>query len=353
MRYTQVSLSSFGYELPPRVVTSAALEDRLAPLYERLKLRPGRLELMSGVKERRFWEPGQPPSAGSVASARIAIERAGLTPDRIGALVHTSVCRDYLEPATASVVAGQLGLRRDAFVFDLSNACLGFLNGMLTVANLIELGQIEAAVVVATEDGGPLVEATLRDLAALAESPDLDRKAIKPAFASLTIGSGSVAAVLTRSGLTPPVGALLGGVVRQSTEHSHLCTSKPDRGFADPSAAPLMETDSEAMLHAGCALAQETWGALEAELGWTRETPRRVFTHQVGSAHRRLLFESIGLDEALDYPTLPTWGNVGSVSLPLSLALAQDRGAVSAGDTLALLGIGSGLNCLMLGVTWA
>jgi len=349
MRYAHVSLASFGYQLPPRVVTSAALEDRLAPLYERFKLRPGRLELMSGVRERRFWEPGQPPSAASVASARLAIERAGLTPDRIQALVHTSVCRDYLEPATASIVAGQLGLARDAFVFDLSNACLGFLNGILTVANLIELGQIESAVVVATEDGGPLVEATVRDLLAMAEDPEVDRKAIKPAFASLTIGSGSVAAVLTR-GTTRP---LLGGVVRQSTEHSHLCTSAPDRGFADTQAAPLMETDSETMLHAGCALAAETWGALKEELDWAQDTPTRVFTHQVGSAHRRLLFGSLGLDEGLDYATLPSWGNVGSVSLPLSLALAADEGGLTSGDTVALLGIGSGLNCVMLGATWA
>ncbi|MCA8920576.1 MAG: 3-oxoacyl-ACP synthase III [Planctomycetes bacterium] len=353
MRYANVSIASFGYQLPPRVVTSEALEDSLAPLYTRLKLRPGRLELMSGVRERRFWEQGQPPSAASVRSAREAIERAGLTPDRIQALVHTSVCRDYLEPATASIVAGELGLARDAFVFDLSNACLGFLNGLLTVANLIELGQIEAAVVVATEDGAPLVEATIRDLLAQAEEPVLDRKAIKPAFASLTIGSGSVAAVVTKSSLGPATRPLLGGVVRQSTEHSHLCRSAPDRGFADPQAAPLMETDSEAMLHAGCALAAETWGALKDELGWSQTSPSRVFTHQVGSAHRRLLFGSLGLDEALDYPTLPTWGNVGSVSLPLSLALAADAGALAPGDTLALLGIGSGLNCVMLGATWA
>jgi len=73
-------------------------------------------------------------------------------------------------------------------------------------------------------------------------------------------------------------------------------------------------------------------------------------THQVGSVHRRLLFETLGLDVARDCPTFPTLGNVGSVSLPATLSLAREAGFVKLGDRTALLGIGSGLQCLMLAV---
>ena len=110
MRYESVCLKSFGFVLPPRVVTSAALEDALAPIYERFDLPAGRLEMISGVKERRFWEPNTRPSAMSIRSATEAIARSGVEKESIGALVHTSVCRDFLEPATASVVAGALDL---------------------------------------------------------------------------------------------------------------------------------------------------------------------------------------------------------------------------------------------------
>ena len=61
------------------------------------------------------------------------------------------------------------------------------------------------------------------------------------------------------------------------------------------------------------------------------------------------LFE---LDPAKDFPTVESLGNVGSVSLPLSFALALERGFVEPGQRVALLGIGSGLQCAMLGVEW-
>ncbi len=65
MNYSRVCLHTFAYELPPQVVTSADIEERLAPLYERLKLPAGRLELMSGIRERRLWNPGTTPSQGA------------------------------------------------------------------------------------------------------------------------------------------------------------------------------------------------------------------------------------------------------------------------------------------------
>jgi 3-oxoacyl-[acyl-carrier-protein] synthase-3 len=111
-----------------------------------------------------------------------------------------------------------------------------------------------------------------------------------------------------------------------------------------------METESEALMHAGVELARETFPRFLAELGWTAASIERIATHQVGSAQRRLLLDALGLDPARDYPTLAEYGNVGSVSLPLSLALAQEAGFVRSGQNVALLGIGSGLGCLMLGV---
>ncbi len=71
-----------------------------------------------------------------------------------------------------------------------------------------------------------------------------------------------------------------------------------------------------------------------------------------GAAHRRQLYAALGLDVARDYSTFPTWGNVGSVSLPATLAAAAGAGAVRPGDRVALLGIGSGLNCQMLALEW-
>lgn len=348
MKFENVRLAALGYELPPNVVTSEEIEERLAPLYERLRLPKGRLELMTGIRERRFWNEGERPSRVAVEAGKKAIAASGIPKEKFGALFHASVCRDFLEPATASVEHQALGLPDSAMIFDVSNACLGVLDGMVALANMIELGQIEAGLVVAGEMGETLVDGTIE---ALVSDEGATRQSIKPAFASLTIGSGAVAVALAHKDISASGRRLIGGVARCDTKSSDLCTSDRDTGFG-AGANPLMETNSEELLQAGCALAEVAWEDYKKATGWTEDSVDRVFTHQVGAAHRRLLYQSIGVDMDKDFSTVEFLGNVGSVSLPITLAMGIEQGAVNEGDKVALLGIGSGLNCLMLGVEW-
>ena len=107
----------------------------------------------------------------------------------------------------------------------------------------------------------------------------------------------------------------MGATSLAATEHHELCHG--DRvGDGD---GPLMDTDSEALLHAGNALAVETWAAFRSEQGWAAEDVDRFVTHQVGVAHRRLLFQNLEIDAERDFPTVEVLGNIGSVSLPLTL----------------------------------
>lgn len=346
MQLRNVRLASLAHELPTEAVTSAALEERLGPLYERLGLRVGRLELMTGIAERRRFAPGTLPSAISAAAGRqalqLAFERAAISPESLGLLVHSSVCRDFLEPATASVVHANLGLPKSCAAFDLSNACLGFVNSIRVAGAMIDSGQIEAALVTAGENGAPLVDATVADLLAR----DVDRAELKRAFASLTIGSGGAAAVLVHERLAPEAPRILGGATLAATEHVGLCQGDLQHGAG----GPLMQTDSEALLHAGCTLAAETYPHFLQAVGWGAEDIDRVITHQVGVAHRRALLGALKIDASLDFPTVEFLGNVGSVSLPATLSLALDAGRVTAPHRVALLGIGSGLHCSMLGL---
>ncbi|NNJ27035.1 3-oxoacyl-ACP synthase III [Alienimonas chondri] len=351
MRYTRVRLAGLAHCPPDEVVSSDNLEARLAPVYDRLRLPAGRLELMTGIRERRFYPPGTKPGEISARSANAALDRAerdhGLKRERVSALVHGSVCRDRLEPATACAVHSACGLpNQSAFVLDLSNACLGVLNGLLFVADLIEAGRITAGVAVGTETGRDLVEGTIESLL---QDPNTNRADVKAAFASLTIGSGSAAAVLCDESLAPSAPRLLGGAVRTDTSHAALCTGGDE---LDSAGRPRMTTDSEALLHAGIALAGETWNDFQSELNWTADTPDHAVTHQVGRAHQKLLFESLGLDPALDHPTVGVYGNTGAAALPAAASVAADAGAFATGDKIVWLGIGSGLNCVMLGWEW-
>lgn len=345
MRFKHACIESLAVALPDEKWTSAGIEERLKPLYDRLKLPAGRLELMTGIKERRMWAPGTRPSDASAAAGRNVLKQSAFKPEQMEVLIHSAVCRDMLEPATASFAHHKIGLGPHCQIFDLSNACLGFLNGLVTLAAMIDSGQIKCGMVVSGENGRPLVDRTIKHLL---ETP-LDRNAIKPFFANLTIGSAAVAAVVCHEDLLPagaPRHRMLAGSVLAATKHSELC-----KGDSEGDAL-VMETDSEQLLLAGVEVAQRTWKSFEQETGWTPSTPDRIITHQVGTMHRRKLYETVGLDLAKDFSSFEILGNTGSAALPSTLALAVEQGALRSGQKAALLGIGSGLNSLMLAVEW-
>ncbi|MEN8200186.1 MAG: 3-oxoacyl-ACP synthase III [Thermodesulfobacteriota bacterium] len=344
MHYSKVCLHTFGYALPPRVLTSDGIEQRLAPLYERLKLPAGRLELMSGIRERRLWEAGTRPSRAAALAGKNVLEKGDLDPQEIECLIFTSVSRDMMEPATASFVHNELGLAEDCLIFDLSNACLGFLDGMVMLANMIELGQVENGLVVAGETAEELLESTIQSLLA---DETLTRKKIKPAFASLTIGSGSVALYMRARQASVDSPRLVRGAWKANTRHSDLC-----QGAQSGGATTLMETNSEELLVQGVETANRTWQAFSSTPGWQAGDIDRFFCHQVGTAHARLLFDTLGIDQEKNFETLQILGNVGSVSAPITMAMGMEQDQFRPGEKAAMLGIGSGINCLMLGIEW-
>lgn len=348
MRYQNVCLESFGYAIPDEIVTSDEIERRLEPLYRRLKLPEGRLELMSGIRERRLWPRGTRPSDGSIASGRRAIETAGIDPREIGCLIHGSVCRDQLEPATACRVHDAIGLPESCLAYDVSNACLGMLNGIVQVANLIELGQIRAGLVVGSEDSRQLLESTID---ALNADHSLTRETVKPAFASLTIGSASAAVLLVHRELSSTGNWLQAASARAHTSHHKLCQGGHESAATGHSSV-LMQTDSEELLKQGLATGVATFGDFIASSGWSRNDIQKSICHQVGGTHRRLMLESLGLPLEGDYVTYPWLGNTGSVALPITMARAVEEGFVQPNEHVALLGIGSGINSLMLAVDW-
>ena len=348
MRYSNVCIEAFAYCLPEEIVSTEMLEKRCEPLYQRLNLPEGRLEALTGIRERRIWRSGTTPGQQSILTVQKLLEQTRFDPNKIGALIHGSVCRDYLEPATACSVHRALNFPTLGFVYDISNACLGIVSGMIQIADMIELGHIEAGIVVGTESSRSLMETTIQYLNT---DLSLTRKSIKPAFASLTIGSGSAAVLLAHRSTSQTGNRLLGGAVHAETQFCDLCRSDTDQSGGD-AMSPLMQTDSEALMKEGVAAAAKCFERFLAETGWTRDDIDRTFCHQVGRAHQKLLFEALNLSPELNFSTFEYLGNTGSAALPTAAALGIESGFVPNGSRLALLGIGSGINVVMLGIDW-
>lgn len=365
MRYRRTALAAMGYELAPNVISSAALEAKLSPLYQALKIKPGQIEALTGIRERRFWDPGFSVAEGALRAARKALDSAGVAASDLGAVIYTGVCREGFEPATACAVAHGLGVSGSTTVLDLSNACLGMLNGCLMVGNMIELGQIKAGLIISCESAREITESTIDRMLA-AGTMDV----FKISLATLTGGSGAVAMLLVdaESNLGGERHRLAGGVLRAAPEHHRLCYWGPERtnghgahpnsnghsngnGHSTPPAI-IMETDAADVMRYGVQLGSQTWRDLLTALEWRADDVSKVICHQVGGGHRAAMLQSLGVTQDKDYCTYEYLGNSGTVALPLTAAIAAERGFLEPGDRVAFLGIGSGLNCLMLGWEW-
>jgi 3-oxoacyl-[acyl-carrier-protein] synthase III len=346
MLYSTVYIDAFGYELPPNVVTSDDLEMRLAPVYEALHFQRGQLEAITGIRERRFWDPDYKMHVGAVKAGQKALEASGISPQEIGMLIYGGVCRDNLEPATACAVADGLDLGADVMVYDVSNACLGVLNGMVQVANAIELGQVRAGIVVSCESARQIIDLTIDRLLATK-----DMAVFKKTVATLTGGSGAVAVILTDRSLADAGHRILGGAAKSAAEFHRLCVWGPDTGIP-ASGLHRMETDSVGVLQNGVVLGIDTFKAFRQKLAWPADKPDKIICHQVGATHQRNILDAIGIDPSKDFTTFKFLGNIGTVSLPITAAIADEREFLLPGDLVGFLGIGSGLNCLMLGIEW-
>ncbi|MDO4583127.1 MAG: 3-oxoacyl-ACP synthase III [Planctomycetia bacterium] len=342
MNYQNVCIEAVTHILPPEVVTTEEIEKWLQPVYDRLHLSPGRLEWMTGIRQRRLWKRGTLPGTQSIQTVRKILEKAAFPAEKIGCLIHGSVCRDYLEPATACGVHHGAGLPPECQIFDVSNACLGLLTGALQIANMIELGQIEAGIVVGTEDSRSLLETTIEQMN---QDTTLTRQSIKPFFASLTIGSSSAAILLTHRKISQTQWRLAGGNYLANTAFCHLCRSDETVQTGDS-----MKTDSEQLLLQGVATAKALFPIFLSERGWQRDEIGRFFCHQVGKAHQKRLYDELELDTTRDFSTLEYTGNTGSCALPTALSIGLEQGICQPHDKIALLGIGSGINSVMLGL---
>jgi acyl-CoA:acyl-CoA alkyltransferase len=318
----------------PVVMTSAAFDERLTDTYRRVGHKPGMLEKLAGVVERRWWpEDVSFADAAAMAGAK-ALAEAGVRPEQVGVMINTSVSRAYLEPSTAVALHHQLDLPTSCLNFDIANACLGFVNAIQLAGTMIDSGQAEYALLVDGEGSRYTQETTLARLA----GEDTTAAELREQFATLTLGSGSAAMVLGRADQHPEGHRVIGGVSRAGTEHHDLCVGDLNR----------MRTDSRGLFEAGLELAMATWTDAKEEFDWSGID--WFVAHQTSVVHINAMARSLGVDPSRFPLTLPHYGNMGPAAVPFTLARHAE--SFRPDDRILLLGIGSGLNTSYAELIW-
>lgn len=338
MLFDNVVIKSVAHIEPPHRVTSEEVAERLAPTFKKLRVPGNPLIDLAGIMERRFWDEGMMPSDGATLAAKKALADADVDPQRVGILINTSVSRDFLEPSTACMVHGNLKLANTCESFDVGNACLAFVNGMNIAASMLQRGDIDYALIVNGENSRDINETTIQRLL----QPKVTRSQFKSEFATLTLGSGSAAMVMSRGDLEPDGHQYRGGVARAATQFNNLC-----RGWNHQ-----MWTDTKSLLIEGMKLAGLTFAAARQVMGWVVQELDHVVIHQVSKAHTENFIRAFGADPSKVYRIFPFLGNIGPASIPTVMSRMIQENRVKRGDRMALMGIGSGLNCAMAEVVW-
>lgn len=338
MKFHNVAIAGMAHIDAPNRVTSEEINQALSGTLKRIDISTNVLEDIAGITARHLWAPGTKASDVAAAAGRAALDDAAITATQLGLLINTSVSRDYLEPSMASMVAGKLGVTSRCLNFDIANACLAFINGMEMAARMIDMGEIDYALIVNGETAEQVYEKTMERLS----SQDATAEQYRDELAALTLGSGAAAMVLCHKKLAPQAPRYIGSVSRSATQWHNLCLGNLDK----------MTTDTRALLKEGMKLAVETFSAARDDLGWHPDQFAEFAVHQVSRVHTKAMVDSVGLDPSRIMTIFHEHGNIGPASIPIVVSKLRQAGRLKKGDHVALLGIGSGLNCTMAHVVW-
>src|SRR5277367_4873649 len=131
-----------GY-VPPRVVTNLDLEKRVDTSDEWIRTR-------TGIRERHYADPGVASSHLGAEAARKVLAARGISPDDVGLIVVATVTPDMLFPATACLIQDRIGAK-NAWGFDLSAACSGFLYALTVGAQFVASGAHKKVLVIGSD----------------------------------------------------------------------------------------------------------------------------------------------------------------------------------------------------------
>ena len=212
------------------------------------------------------------------------------------------------------------------------------MTGMIQVANMIELGQIKVGLVVVGEGSRAVTQSTVQALL----PPTIDFQQLRDNLATLTLGSGATAMLMVHKDVATSGHRLLGYASQAATEHSRLCIGTET----------YMKTDPAKLLVEGVKVATRTWAQLRAELRISPAHIREYVMHQVVKGNHDAVLNALELPSDRALRMYPEHGNMGAAGVPVTLGKAVEEKRIEAGDKVALMGIGSGLNSTMMAVEW-
>ncbi|HEY5643277.1 MAG TPA: 3-oxoacyl-[acyl-carrier-protein] synthase III C-terminal domain-containing protein [Woeseiaceae bacterium] len=300
-----------------------------------------RLQYVFGLfgSEYRYLEDGEPRPlheyAAEIVSACLEAER--LLPEDIDAVIYGGVCREYFEPATAVQIAAAAGILRPAVALDVSAACAGVLNAIITFAALAATDtSIRRGIVASIEGTGRQSDELGMICYDIQEASDLMGRA-----AGLTIGNAGGAMLVSTAPLRDG-GRLLASLTETYAQHHALSTAHVNGTF---------ECDSFGLFREWRLFPPHIRKLADA-LGWSADDIAWFCVHQPSDR----LVEKIAASFSIPQERVPRlhaeFGNTVTLSPVMALESLARRGALRAGDRIIISAAGSGITLTSLAVEW-
>jgi len=313
-----VGIIGTGSYVPEQIVTNKDLEKIIDTNDEWIVTR-------TGISERRKAESHLATSDMSVFAAQKAIETAGITPEDIDLIIVATITPDMLFPSTACLVQEKIGATKAA-AFDLSAACTGFIYGLSVASQFIAGGMYKYVLVVGAETMtrtlNPADRSTLilfgDGAGAAILGPVKDK-----GFLSFELGSdGSGANLLYQEA----GGSRVPASIESVEKGKHYMTMYGNDVFKF--AVRIMGEASLKVLE---------------KAGLTREEVDYLVPHQANIRIVDAAVKRLQLPAEKVYVNLDKYGNMSGASIPVALDEAVRNNKISKGDTVLLVGFGSGL----------
>lgn len=331
-------ISGVGHYVPENVVTNDMLATRMetndAWIVER-----------TGINQRRHVISGSDDATSTMGTkaARIAIERAGLTPDDIDFIVFATLSPDYYFPGPGVQVQEQLGLKREIGAIDIRNQCSGFVYGLSVADQFIKTGMYKHVLVIGSELHSGGLDMTTRGR-----------------NVSVIFGDGAGAVVLSATD-EPNRGILSTHLHSEGRHAKELSLIAPNTRDWIPNI--IKRNDPEEIdyypymngnfvfKHAVVRFSEVIKEALAANNLQTEDIDMLI-PHQANLRISQFIQSSMGLAPEKVYNNIMRYGNTTAASIPIALSEAWSEGKIKKGDVVLFAAFGSGFTWASAIIRW-
>lgn len=315
-------IAGTGRYLPARVLTNAALAERVDTSDEWIRTR-------TGIRQRHIAADDEQTSDLATHAAREAIAAAGLQPSDIDLIIVATATPDMIFPATATIVQDKLGIRNGGPAFDIGAVCSGFVYALSIADGMVSAGAVRNALVIGAETYSRILDWNDRGTCVL-------------------FGDGAGAVVLVPSAEAGIVAARL----HADGGHRHILCVPGTVHHGAVIGTPFVHMDGSAVFKFAVKVMAESAGEALAAAKLSAADVDWVIPHQANIRIMDATMKKLHLPMERLVVTVDQHGNTSAASIPMALDIAVRDGRIRRGQHLLLLGVGGGFTWGAVLVRW-